>query len=308
MSAKRKSASPKGTWQALRRRYTWHLRPPFKSQFDHLHWWKGQNEIEPAAALYEPARRHPLVREAWLKAVAAIKSNRRAIPVPLGVPFFGGGKFSHIILDEHWFSNNTRSGTVPHSLYWTCHFGLRSWAKLDYTNRENWKSSAGYLKGLDLRDKDLQCRSINELAHWRIIDERKATLRKKRHINDYSYKETAEERKAARNKNLSVLHNDLAVNPPNADEWQAAIAYRAVEAYRQGYLLLAVAPGLQSDKGALLMQKVYGSAQRKYGRPKQRARWQDWLPLISAFEDVPTSPKSPVFVRYRRALDGIHFA
>jgi hypothetical protein len=299
MNAKRKATSPKENWQAIRRRYTWHLRPPFKSQFNHSHWWKGQSEIEPAAALYELARRHPLVRETWLKNFAAATRNRRGT-ARLWLP--------KLSWKEKVIQLPTGDVRLPHSLYWTCLFGLKSWAKLDYTERENWKFSAGYLKGLDLRDEELQCRSINKLAHWKIIDERKAALRRKGQTKDTTHIQSHDKWKSAYDENLSVLHNDLAVNPPTVEEWEAAIGYRAIEAYSQGYLLLAVAPGLQSDRGALLMQKVYGSAQRKYGRPKQRARWQDWLPLISAFEDVPTSPKSPVFVRYRRVLDGIHFA
>ena len=301
VNAKRKVTAPKENWQAIRRRYTWHLRPPFKAKFDRAHWWNGQKEIEPAAALYELARRHPLVREKWLKAIAVIKSNRRAFPVPLGVPFFGGGKFSNIILDEHWFSNNTQSGSVPHSLYWTCLFGLKSWAQLDYTDRSNWKFCVGQLKGLDFRDEELQCRSINKLADWKISDQREAVL--------------GDKVKGVRRglEMGKILNANRAANPPTAEEWEAAIAYRAVEAHRQGYLLLAVAPDLQSDYAASLMQKVYGSAKRKFASPKQRARWKDWLPLIAKFENEELLrdkkiKKSQAFIRYRRALDGIHFA
>jgi hypothetical protein len=110
-----------------------------------------------------------------------------------------------------------------------------------------------------------------------------------------------------------ILNANRAANPPTAEEWEAAIAYRAVEAHRQGYLLLAVAPDLQSDYAASLMQKVYGSAKRKFASPKQRARWKDWLPLIAKFENEELLrdkkiKKSQAFIRYRRALDGIHFA
>src|SRR6267142_1463569 len=43
--------------------YTWHLRRPFKCEFDREHWWMGKldSTIEPAAAAYELARRHPMV-------------------------------------------------------------------------------------------------------------------------------------------------------------------------------------------------------------------------------------------------------
>ena len=298
-----------------RRRFTWHFRPLFESQFDRSHWWKGkdQSEIEPAAALYELARRHPLVRETWLKRIAAIKRNHRGLGVGPGHPFYGEARFSRIILNQDWFQVGGNS-SPPHSLYWTCLFGLKSWAKLDYTERENWKFSAGYLKGLDFRDEDLQCYSINQYAHWRITDERKAALTKKGQINELNYEQTPEERKAARKKYLSVLHNDLAVNPPTAEEWEVAIGNRAVEAYRRGYALLAVAPDLKADKAASVMAKIYRDHLRLYrpSRHKQRARWKDWLSIISEFENDETNSKkkakSQVFVRYRRALDGIRFA
>jgi hypothetical protein len=63
MTAKRKTASSKETWQAMRARYTWHLRPPFDQEFNRSHWWKGDSKIHPVAALYELARRHPRVGE-----------------------------------------------------------------------------------------------------------------------------------------------------------------------------------------------------------------------------------------------------
>lgn len=200
---------------------------------------------------------------------------------------------------------------VAPSLYWTCLFGLKSWAKLDYTERKNWKSNVGHLKGLDFRWEELQCCSINELAHWRVVDERKSALRKKGRINYTAHTQTDEEWETAYNNNLSVLHNDLAVNPLTAEEWEAAIGYRAVEAYRQGYLLLAVSPDLHADKAASLMEKVYGSGRRRYAKPNQRARCENWLPIIAEFEDDEASgakAKSQVFARYRRVLDAVRFA
>jgi len=100
------------------------------------------------------------------------------------------------------------------------------------------------------------------------------------------------------------------VNPPTAEEWEAAIGNRAVEAYRQGNTLLAVAPDLKADKAASMMKKVYDLTERRKASPKQKARWQDWLPLISQFEESVTKRQkdtSQVFIRYRRAVDGICF-
>lgn len=298
ISSKQKDSLHKETWTELRRRYTWYLRPPFVSHFDRSHWWDGQSEIEPAAALYELVRRHPLVGEQWLRRVAAIKRNHRELRVSSGHPLYGEAMFSRIISHEHWFEASPDKHMSP-SLYWTCLFGLNSWATLDYTDRVNWKCSVGFLKGLDFRWEELQCRSVNELAEWKIRDEREDALGDK-------------VKGKRRGKEIGeIINADLAANPPTVEEWEAAIAYRAVEAYRKGYLLLAVAGDLHAEKAASLMEKVYGFARRSYANTKQRARWEDWLPIITLFEDAEASrdkAKNQVFARYRRALDGIHFA
>ncbi len=46
-----KNTPEKESWQALRERYTWHLRPPFKDQFDRSHWWKGKQVAKQRPAL-----------------------------------------------------------------------------------------------------------------------------------------------------------------------------------------------------------------------------------------------------------------
>jgi hypothetical protein len=185
----------------------------------------------------------------------------------------------------------------PRSLYWTCLLGLKSWAQLDYTERDNWETCVGYLKGFDFRDEELQCRSITELAEWKIRYEREDTMVDK--VKEKKRREIGE-----------IISTDLAANPATQGEWESAIARQAVQAYRQGYLLLAVAPDLQAEKAASLMEKVYGSTRRRYAKPKQRARWQNWLHLIASFEDAETSHKAfaQEFARFRRALEGIHFA
>ena len=303
MNAKRKAVAPKENGQAVRKLYTWHLRQPFKTKFDCSQWWKGQKEIESAAALYELARRHPLVRETWLKNLAAANHGRRGMD-KLYLPKLSWTEKVIQHQPDH---------TLPHSLYWTCLFGLKSWTQLEYSERRHWVSNAGCLKGLDLRCETSQCQSITERANWKIIDDRKDALRKKGLTKDTTHIKANDEWEAANDKNLSALHNDMAVNPPTAEEWEAAIAYRAVEAYRQGYLLLAVVPDLESDKAASLMQKVLGATKRRFASPKQRARWDNWLPLIAKFENEELQrgekfKKSQAFIQYRRVLDGILFA
>jgi hypothetical protein len=261
------TALPNKTWLAIRRRYTWHLRPPFRIQFDRSHWWndKPAPDIEPAAALYELARRHPLVCDGWAR---KITEPGNGSPLP------------------------------PPSLHWTCLLGLKSWEKLDWTDRRNWESSVGLLKGLDFRSEDLQCKDIKLFAHWKIIDQREDALKDR----------------AKTFEDLQILtKKNLATNPPTAAEWEAAIAQRAVEAHRKGFVLLAVAPDIAKDKVGSVLAKKYGEHLILYPplRPNQRPRWENWLPLISAFENVVVGRQKQTgkqeFVRYRRVLDGIHF-
>ena len=189
--------------------------------------------------------------------------------------------------DLHW----------PSSLYWTCLLGLKSWAKLDHSDRKNWEFAAGSMKGLDLRDEETQCRSITQDADCEIRSQRRNALGEK--VKGLKSEEIG-----------AIVNKDLDVNPVTPEEWEAAIAHRAIEAYRQGYLLLAVVPDLHSDKAASLMARLYGLAQRKYAGPKQRARWEGWLPLVAAFEEAEitrSKQNSQEFVHYRRAIDGIRF-
>ncbi len=294
----------------MRARYTWHLRPPFDKEFDRTHWWNRlpEDKIDQVAALYELARRHPLVGEGLLKRLPNLAMYEKV---------WGNDSTYPPAVVEARHNEITREIVARlherYSLYWTCLVGLKSWASLGYTERKNWESNVGNLKGLDLRDEDLQCYSINKMAHSKITDERKAALRKKGQINDLNYEQTPEDWEAERKKNLSVLHNDVAVNPLTAEEWEVAIANRAVEAYRQGYIILAVAPDLKTDKAASVMAKTYRDDLRFYHpfRNKQRAKCENWLPIISEFENDEANSKkskSQVFVRYHRALDGIHFA
>jgi hypothetical protein len=144
----------------------------------------------------------------------------------------------------------------------------------------------------------MQGRCIRVVAHWKIGDKREAALRgKARTLKDRH----------------ELVRQHLAKKPPTADEWESAIAQCAIEAHRQGYVLLAVAPDLAVDDAESVMAKKYREHLDLYPplHPHQRARWVDWLPLISAFEDAELqqggAKSSQIFARYRRALDGVHF-
>jgi hypothetical protein len=270
MNAKRKAVSPKEKWQVNRRRYTWHLRPPFKTQFDRSHWWKETpgTEIEPIAALYELARRHPLVSQRepiW-------PPGQPRIPLPS-------------IFEPQPSLRSTRI------------LAMKSWPKLTKTERTNWKSSVGKLKGFDFRPGDSICISVTKLADSALWRQRRIA-------------QLTSERLDAPLGFLRWL--DTCVNPPTASEWESAIAQCAVEAYRKGCVLLAVAPDLAPDKAASVMMKAYREHLRLYppAKPAQRAYPKKWLRLIAEFEDDETSlnkAKSPVFNRYRRVLDGLSF-
>jgi len=109
-----------------------------------------------------------------------------------------------------------------------------------------------------------------------------------------------------------LVQKDLAKNPPTAGEWEAAIAEAAIEAHRRGYVLLGVVPDLTDNQAEFVMLNKYQESRRLFpsAKPMQRARWQDWLPLISEFEDAELlrgGAKAQIFVRYRRALEQIRF-
>jgi hypothetical protein len=161
------------------------MHPAFCKHFDCSHWWEGGLEPEPAAALYELARRHPRVREHWLRAVAAVKLNHRRLRVGPGHPLFGRGTFRNIILDHNLCKGSgvDTDTRISPSLYWTGLLGLKSWANLDFTERQNWVTTVGYMKGIDLRDDLAQCKAIQVYAQWLITDQRRELLRDKGRVS-----------------------------------------------------------------------------------------------------------------------------
>lgn len=295
MRPRQRAPRPQDSSRAIRRRYVWHLRRPFRDQFDRSHWWKNRSKVEPAAALYELVRRHPDVRAGWLRAVRSHRKNNRAIKASRGGPTYTDTRFSRLVAREHWFPGHLKPGELPVGLSGTCLFGLKSWDKLDYTDRENWKCYARHLKGIDFRPTEDVCCSVDEVARWKIRFRREDKLEHK-------------PRKTKPSRAIGDLVNaDLAANPPTAKEWEAAIAESAVEAYRRGDLLFALAPDLTAKQCGSYIESLYSSTRKRFGKPKQRSRWQDWLPLIEAFEDGDTA-YSQTFARYRRAVDSVRFA
>jgi hypothetical protein len=221
-------------WQAKRGPYTWHLRPPFKDGgFDRSQWWKGKADIDPVAALYEIARRHPSV-------------GRRDSSTP-----------ALIVLGN---------------------IGLNSWPKLSPGHQAMWKSFAGNLKGVDCRNDEEKCYDVV----WQ--DEGEPL-----------------------NQAIALQRGNAL---PTVTELEAGIARRAIAAYRQGYILLAVAPELESNEAKTLLARKYSEHRIMDGTGKHRARLEDWLALIAVFEKDATSKdglKFDSFNRYKRAVDSIKF-
>jgi hypothetical protein len=270
-------AATKDDSRALRRRYTWHFRRPFSDAFDRSHWWKGEEaKLEPAASLFELARRHPRVGEELLKTVVSESADR-------------------MVMVEDSLFWNTVPGSIRDKLYWTCRMGLKSWAKLDDTDRQNWKSAIA-LKGLDLRSEYFQSEFLNEVADLRPAVERIWGLRDK-------WVGKSEEEM------LEIVEADAIAHPPTAGGRADALVKATLEADRRGDLLFALAPDLTPKRAGALIEKIYRRARRSYGKPPHRARWQEWLPLIAAFEDAEVShgAYSQTFARYRRVIDGIDF-
>jgi hypothetical protein len=262
-----------------------------EASFDRSHWWKEPPNEEPEAALYELARRHPLAETP--RARLAPPGSEPPFPVPLLVE-------------------------LQPSLYWTRCLALKSWPKLSDLERTKWKSSVRKLKGLDVRPTESLCLNVTSLAF--------CTLPKRRVAAGTATDNLPSELRGSISflSMLGLLNADhlspelkgmIAANS-TADEREAAIADAAVEAYRKGYVVLAVAPDLAPSKLASVVSEklheplpFHPSPKAAIG-PKQRARWENWLPLISEFEDdelQPSGAKSQVFARYRRAMEEIHF-
>jgi len=290
----------------MRARYTWHLRPPFNGEFDHSHWWENETQIDPVAALYELARRHPQIGQLLLKFKGAS---------------WYGHEFPHPLVGaaEKRILNQAIKdlGEEPEAIFCLCEIGLKSWPKLSWSNQEFWEMSAKKMKGLDCRDDLEKCNSITQQAQSDILLKRARSLNlgKSAFLFDVgagrNNKSVAPADPQAFAKGMYLLAKHTQQNPITPAEMEAAIARRAVVAHHEGHLLISVAPDLTLDEAKTLLEREYRNHLKLRPEVKQRARWQDWLPLIAAFENEEARPggkKSQAFVKYRRALDGIHFA
>lgn len=311
MNAKRKAASSKETWQAMRACYTWHLRPPFDQEFDHSHWWKNEPRIDPApaAALYELARRHPRVGELRSRLHHASWYGQE-----LRAPLVGAAKDSIV---SRAFDD---LGQEPAAMHCLCLIGLKTWPTLDCRDQASWKMSAGNMKGVDCRDDLERCYSITLNAlddvhsgsdAWIAAISKNAKVRVVRQqafqkVNEFLAKRLHEEawQKA------HVVVTRLPKKPPTSAEMEEALAEAAIAAHRQGFWLFAVAPDLGVDEATSLLSHEYSGHALLNRRPKKRARSRNWLKIISEFENAETSSggtNASGFNPYRAIMDSIRF-
>ena len=293
-----KNAPAKESWQALRERYTWHLRPPFKDQFDRTHWWKGKqaakqrvtpqppfvfgksapgtaekngdSTLDPVAALCELRRRTRIsihIADSTLDPVSALYELARRHPVIGELRLNMNGESARKFMED-----------APDEIHCLLKVGLKSWPKLTRNEQMSWQLSVGNQRGVDCRPESEQCYSISAEARHSIT--------------------------------FAQVFGALKQQAPTVEDKEQSVASCAVEAHRKGYRLFALAPDLSADKAASLLSRQYESHSLLGLRPmkKERARCESWLGVIADFEKVATdrkqTAKSPVFTLYRRAVDG----
>jgi len=188
-------------------------------------------------------------------------------------------------------------GKMPSAIHCLCLIGLKSWENLSPQDRDFWEDTVGSIKGLDCRSDLERCATINNDVLTDILIGIASKLKRK-----HKGKTTAAFNKL-------VAHEFLQCECPD-DKFEAAFSNYAISALRNDYILIAIARDLKTEVAASLLEQRYRQHQAMHQVPKQRARFENWLPLISEFEDDQIGhrkAKSQVFVRYRRALDSIHF-
>jgi hypothetical protein len=184
---------------------------------------------------------------------------------------------------------------LPHASEFLWLYGLKSWPRLKPHEQYSWKWIVGNLKGLDCRPEWMRCRSLQTEAFSNLGLDRVFAHKDRKQLM----------------KLCDIIEQDMVKHPPPTLDMEVEIMLEALHAHRQGYLLLAVAPDMAVNDAKHLMVQEYRRLQVQNRTRKQRARCDSWLPLIGEFEDAEIGrggAKSQVFVRYRRAIDGLGFS
>jgi hypothetical protein len=174
-------------------------------------------------------------------------------------------------------------------------FGLKAWPNLDSNEQSFWSSYAGNMKGIDCRDSTERCYSIQDSVSTQLALKRAFTKKELKHMTI--------------DKLDSPLWKEMAKHPPSTVEMESEIKRLSVTAYRNGFMLMAIAPDLHKKNAAKLMKKEYKQHLIATQEHKQRLKKpKNWLALISEFEDAvigPNGAKSPLFNRYRHMINSI---
>ncbi len=290
----------------------WHLRKPFAEEFDRSHWWKAECESKPTsiAAIYELARRHPHIGQLRSK-LRYTKWYGQELRKSLS------GTARRTMADQA----SVDLGSEPGAVHCLCLIGLKSWPMLGEEYQEYWGDSVGKMKGVDCRDDLMRCTSIITEALGQLQRKRMFSLIPSRESLTFRFPAggmTGEQTgqpadPGALDKLVGRLAEDLKINPIPEVEIENAIADKAIEAYRAGQWLFAIASDLTHDDARNLLSAGYSEKLKHTQQQQKRSRWNDWLPLISEFEDdelsssAVTVPSGSVFTKYRRILEGISF-
>jgi hypothetical protein len=305
-SGKSKHVSPEAEiWSDPRKRYAWHVLPPVKGKFDSTHWWVGKSTPEPHAALYELARRHPEVYLALLRRdsdrVAEYKEeydrlNQSKVPLEAMVLLMG---MVNAFAD---------SGGYSKAVAFLVLFGLKSWPKLSETEQDQWKFSAGFIKGVDCRPEGERCYSLQETL---VRAAQLSPLVKALGALAGPQQGMAREALGPRGPRPKNHEMKLSTGAAITGDMESFIAQEAIRAYRSGHILIASSPDLGYDEAERLLVKTFRNSQQLLSGPaqKKRARFEDWLPLIAGVEpsDPAVAVRSAAFNHYRRAIDGLQF-
>jgi hypothetical protein len=295
----------------LRAKFSWHLREPFAEEFDRTHWWKSEDKtrVTPIAAIYELARRHPRIGQLRSKL-----HDRKWYGQELREPLSGVAEKE---MAGHAFED---LGDELRAVHCLCLIGLKSWPMLSGRNQDYWEASAGKIKGVDCRDDIECCRSIRLMADAELfrsravaakLGQKSLTFKVKAGSRSNSGRETVQPvDPSAFEEGLDRVIDELKKNPITNDELEKEIVHQAIDEYRAGHYLLSIAPDLSHDEARNLLSKQYAQEQKQRQQSKERARWNDWLPIIKVFEkdeEFPGRAKAPVFTAYRRLFENLQF-
>jgi hypothetical protein len=256
-------------------KYTWYFRPPMERRFDRENWWWPALEVDKkgidrAAALFEVVRRLPKVGEM----VANIGENGLLSDGSIAIQ-----PAVHALFLEWAITSLAKRWRKSKAAICLCFYGLKSWPKLSAPEKESWRNSVYDINGVDDRPPTEKCIDIfsQAVTQVSVISEmyRRAPLGEVEGFGEH-LKQTAE-----------FLNGRARHFALDGERIREAIAQSVLEAYQDGYVLIAASPKLTKSEIENLLPDVYRRARRvgrTGARHLARARCEDWLRQITAFE------------------------